>query len=211
MVSPARRIRLALPSDVAPGSRVLAQAFADDPMVTWMLHGADPQYGQYEHADGRSVAGFFLPSLDIGRGRGHSYVAESDGNLHGVAVWAPPGTSVFDEQTGVLLGAAMLEHLGPPAVERITALGNLCREHHPDDMPHFYLFLIGVEPRGQGWGAPLMTPVLQRCDLDGLGAYLESSNARNHEFYRRHGFDVVWQARPTDDGPVMTGMWRDPR
>lgn len=209
-VVPARRVRLALPTDVESGGRMLARAFNDDPMVTWMLHGTAHHQHHPNDTDGRSLAGFFRPSLEIGRGRGHTYVTEFDGHLHGVAVWAPPDATVFDERTGALLGAAMMEHLGPSPVERISTLGALCRERRPNGVPHFYLFLVGVDPRGAGWGAPLLAPVLDRCDLDGLGAYLESSNARNHAFYRRLGFDIVWQARPADDGPLMTGMWRDP-
>jgi hypothetical protein len=55
-----------------------------------------------------------------------------------------------------------------------------------------------------------MEPVLQRCDLDGLPAALESSNPRNVSFYRRLGFEVVWEAAP-DGGPPLQGMWRPAR
>jgi ribosomal protein S18 acetylase RimI-like enzyme len=209
-VSSRGRTQLVLPDDVDRGAEVLTAAFASDPMVMWMLHGAThPEPPHSAHHD-RAKAGFFRPALDIGRQRGHSYVVWERNDVRGACVWAPPGTTVFDDVSVTRLIEAMSEHLGHEALQRMSALGALCRSHHPVDPPHFYLFLIGTMPSGQGWGEPLLAPVLQRCDADGLGAYLESSTPRNQGFYRRHGFAPIWQDRP-DGGPVMTGMWRDPR
>lgn len=210
-MTPESRARLVLPDDVPAGASVLGHAFRDDPMVTWMVHGSTHLEHHGEPHPWDVVAGFFRPSLDIGRGRGHSYVVEGEDGPRGVAVWAPPGTTVFDDTSVLSLVDAMNQHLSNDALGRLSMLGELCRAHHPHDHPHFYLFLVGVSPAGEGWGAPLLAPVLQRCDADGLGAYLESSNARNHGFYQRHGFEPIWQGRPDDDGPTMTGMWRKPR
>ena len=37
----------------------------------------------------------------------------------------------------------------------------------------------------------VLAPVLERCDAEGVPAYLESSKESNVSFYRRHGFDVT--------------------
>ena len=37
----------------------------------------------------------------------------------------------------------------------------------------------------------MISPILERCDHDGLPAYLESSKEKNIPFYRRHGFEVL--------------------
>jgi hypothetical protein len=47
--------------------------------------------------------------------------------------------------------------------------------------------------------------------LMALGAYLESSSARNVPFYERLGFEVRWEERPAADGPTMRSMWRELR
>jgi hypothetical protein len=52
--------------------------------------------------------------------------------------------------------------------------------------------------------------VLERCDRDGVPAYLESSKERNVVLYERHGFRVVEQLRLPKDGPPIWRMWREP-
>jgi hypothetical protein len=53
-------------------------------------------------------------------------------------------------------------------------------------------------------------PVLERCDADGVGAYLESSKERNIDFSARHGFRVMSELR-LPRGSRVWPMWRDPR
>jgi hypothetical protein len=56
----------------------------------------------------------------------------------------------------------------------------------------------------------VLGPVLEQCDADGVGAYLESSKERNIDFYARHGFRVTGEIQLLR-GPTMWKMWRDPR
>ncbi len=193
-------IRLLLAADVDAAADTLATAFADDPMITWV--SGEPERG---HRMDAARNGFFRPALDVARRRGHTYVTPG-----GAAVWVPPDVALFTEADGPAFGAALVEHLGAEAAGRLGMLGELVRAHHPHDRPHFYLFLLGTAVQGTGLGGRLLAPVLDRCDADRVGAYLESSNPRNVPFYERHGFCVHWEARPVEDGPLMHGMWRDP-
>ena len=83
---------------------------------------------------------------------------------------------------------------------------------HPATPPHYYLAVLGTDPshQGRGLGSMLMGPVLEQCDRDRVGAYLESSKERNIDFYARHGFRVIEEVRLLR-GPIMWKMWRDPR
>ena len=60
-------------------------------------------------------------------------------------------------------------------------------------------------------GGQVIAPVLERCDVERVPAYLESSNPRNVPFYQRHGFQVVDEIVLEEGGPVLHTMWRDPR
>jgi GNAT superfamily N-acetyltransferase len=72
--------------------------------------------------------------------------------------------------------------------------------------------VLGTDPsaQGQGLGSAVLHPVLEQCDADGVGAYLESSKERNIGFYARHGFRVTAELR-MPRGPKLWAMWREPR
>lgn len=197
--------RHARADDLPALERTLAIAFADDPMVSWVSGIDGPE--QRERRIEVMAPGFFRPSLRAALLRGHSYTVDGCG---GAALWSAPDVPMFREEEGVALATGVAEHCGPDAVQRLVALGELVGSHHPRDVPHFYLFLLGASDQGRGVGAAVIRPVLDRCDLDGLPAYLESSNERNVSFYTRHGFRVLWEDRPAPDGPLFRGMWRDP-
>jgi ribosomal protein S18 acetylase RimI-like enzyme len=78
---------------------------------------------------------------------------------------------------------------------------------------HWYLEILGTEPRrqGQGLGSALLRPMLALCDRDGIGAYLESSSERSQALYERHGFQVVETFDMPGGGPPIRRMWREPR
>jgi ribosomal protein S18 acetylase RimI-like enzyme len=84
---------------------------------------------------------------------------------------------------------------------------------HPKGPPHWYLGVLGTRKKaqGRGVGSSLLAPVLDRCDDEGIPAYLESSKHSNIAFYRRHGFEVTGEIPLPFGGPSVWSMWRDPR
>ncbi len=72
--------------------------------------------------------------------------------------------------------------------------------------------MLGTDPpwQGKGLGAAVVAPVLERCDREGERAFLESSKERNTPFYERLGFEVTEEIH-VPRGPVVWGMWREPR
>jgi ribosomal protein S18 acetylase RimI-like enzyme len=200
-MTPSANVRLATQDDVDGMAECLAQAFADDPVMQWLFGEQPPRPLKY-------LRPFF--AHEGRRHLGHHTVYTADGHP-GASYWDPPGhwkTSIF----GMLpMAPTMIGGIGRRLVKALRTLGQMEKVHarHPD---HYYLAVLGTHPdhRGEGTGAALMAPVLERCDAEGLGAYLESSKETNIPYYRRYGFEVV------DDitfpgGPTLWPMWRDPQ
>lgn len=191
--------RLATRTDVATLADVLVGAFATDPIWRWLAPD-DERYTSRAPA-------LFAEELHQKLRQGHVYTTDERA---GAALWAPPG--MWKTSPRGALGALVpgLRLLGTRGIRRGIGLVSRMERAHPTE-PHWYLAVLGTHPdhQGQGVGSAVLAPVLARCDLDGVAAYLESSNPANVAFYQRHGFRVIRQITPTD-GPPLDLMWRDP-
>jgi ribosomal protein S18 acetylase RimI-like enzyme len=132
--------------------------------------------------------------------------------LSSAALWAPPKRWKTTPRQDLAIARSILH---PRLLARAPLVGagllNMERKHPPEP-PHWYLAVLGTDPsaQGQGHGSAVLRPVLEQCDADGVGAYLESSKERNIAFYARHGFRVTAELR-MPRGPKMWAMWRDAR
>jgi GNAT superfamily N-acetyltransferase len=188
-------------ADVPALARMLARAFLDDPVASWAWRPERLRLGALER-----FQAVRLRQLLTGE------EVWTNDELTCAALWAPPGRwhSTLRE-TAELLPS----FVHPRLLMRMpmVALGwEKLERAHPRKPAHVYLALLGTEPeaQGRGLGSAVLAPVLQQCDSDGVGAYLESSKERNIDFYARHGFRVLGEIHLLR-GPTMWKMWRDPR
>ncbi|WP_128801944.1 MULTISPECIES: GNAT family N-acetyltransferase [unclassified Streptomyces] len=187
--------------------RLLDAAFQSDPVSGWVFPGAE--YRRKNHH--KLMAAFTDIVLDEGR----IDITEDDSAC---ALWVSVpagehGGADEDKEEAEDEGFARLRESIDPGNERIELIGRLTAEVHPAGRAHEYLWMIGVTPerQGEGLGTALVRHVLDRCDGEGLAAYLEASNARSRDLYRRLGFEVSGKPLDLPDGPQMWPMWRDPR
>jgi GNAT superfamily N-acetyltransferase len=190
-------VRAATRDDIDRLGRIAAAGFYDDPVMAWAF--PDPAV----RLD-RLVFMFTGLAADMVPDRGVVHLVDDAT----ASFWRDPH---FDHagNRGGDDGRPM--PYTDDELERLIVLGAAIHEHHPAE-PHWYLNVLGTVPdrQGQGLGAAVIRPVLDRCDADGARAYLESSNPRNLPFYRRHGFEDAGEIR-LEGGPSMTRMWREPR
>lgn len=191
--------REAEPADLATLERSLARAFHDDPVAGWAV--------RRERMRERALRGFFRAYLKHKQPYGF---VTCDPELRGAAIWAPPAhvDPTASEAFDIVRNNFHPTHLTrlPLMVAGVVRIGRF----HPK-REHFYLAALGVDPaaQGNGLGSRLLAPVLEICDRDRVGAYLESSDPANVSFYSRHGFRVIEETR-LPRGPVIPLMWRDP-
>jgi ribosomal protein S18 acetylase RimI-like enzyme len=189
-------VRSAASADEAGVVDVITLAFSADPLVRWAM----PEPAVYLAAMPESVRAFG------GNGFAHGTVFCLDGCL-GAAMWLPPGVEPDAERLFAVIEENVSSAIRPDLMGVFEQMG----DYHPAE-PHWYLPLIGVDPvcHGQGLGSALMRHALQRCDADGLPAYLESSNPRNIALYQRHGFEIIGEIQ-VGASPTMVPMLRRPR
>jgi len=178
---------------------VLARSFWDDPVMSWMLPEQHSRYHRMRH--------FFRAELSSTRSRGEVLTTD---DFSGAALWLPPKQWRLPVSGMVKEAPHLLLSLRARIVPSLK-LNDLMEKAHPTE-PHWYLAVIGTDPVRQGVGAgkALITDVLDRCDHDGLPAYLESSKEKNISYYERFKFEVTGEIK-VPDGPVLYSMWREPQ
>jgi predicted N-acetyltransferase YhbS len=70
---------------------------------------------------------------------------------------------------------------------------------------------VTPQAQGHGVGSRLLKARTDSLDVARRPAFLETSVSRNVTLYRRFGFEVVAEYRPSPSGPLNWAMWRDPR
>jgi GNAT superfamily N-acetyltransferase len=183
--------------------RLLDEAFQDDPVSGWVFPGAEDRRAKHP--------GLMAAFTDIVLAAGRIDVTE-DGSA--CALWlSMPADEGHDDHGAEDEGPAQVREAVDPDNERIERIGRLTAAIHPTGRAHAYLWMIGVAPgrQGEGLGTALIETVLDRCDREGLPAYLEASSARSRKLYERLGFEPAGPVLDLPDGPSMWPMWREPR
>jgi ribosomal protein S18 acetylase RimI-like enzyme len=195
--SDARRVE---PGDVGPLAEVLARAFYADPVGQWLFPESRARVPGLTRLFESELKHVTLP---------HG-VSLTDSGATGAALWLPPGHWKVPPLTLTRLLPRFMALFGRRLSLVLRGLFEV-EKQHPDRDDHFYLPFIGVDPdhQGRGIGSTLLMPVLQTCDRDRIGAYLEATNEDNLRLYERHGFSVVGEI-VLPKGPPVWPMWRSP-
>ena len=197
-------IRAATAADRAVLADSLASAFSTDPLFGWIAGGAS---GEALEPKMRGVFDAFL-KLDLAKPE-HLVFTSDDGI--GVAVWKAPNRWKMPNGDMVRALPAMLRAFGTKTPRMVGAISAIEKVHPKEE--HYYLEALGTrqDMQSKGVGSAVIGHVLERCDAEGLPAYLESSNVRNVPFYARHGFETTGEIVCGKGAPTVTAMWRDPR
>lgn len=193
-------VRKATAADGATIASTFASAFAEDPVMRWMSGQADTE----------RRLGPFWRSMVKGALRvsdAEVYVTDDGGSAavwRGIDRWRLPPSQIARDLP--VMVASLRSHI-PRALRMLVAV----EKAHPRE-PHYYLAILGTRRghQGHGGGSAVLAPMLERCDREGVPAYLESSNPRNVPFYARHGF-VERPMFESKGWPTITLMWREPR
>jgi GNAT superfamily N-acetyltransferase len=192
-------VRVAQPSEAGSLKAALGAAFFDDPVFGWLIGQSSTRQARLER--------YF--ALQLVHSFADGCVWTSDG-LQGAALCMPPGQWRLPPKTMAANGAGFTSVFRARLPRAIGLLAAIERRHLRG--AHYYFANIGVAPeaQGQGLGSRLMRPTLDRCDEEGLPAYLEASSERNAALYERLGFRCTEVLRFAGSPPLRL-MTRPPQ
>jgi RimJ/RimL family protein N-acetyltransferase len=191
--------RLAVVDEEDALALTFAAAFADDPVLGWLLPD--------DRVREERLRRFFTIELrHMAFARGTVWTCDG---LHGGAMCMPPGAWQLPPRVAL----AQAPEFGRAFGRRLpiaTALQGLMELRH-ERRAHWYILAVGVRPQhqGQGLGTALISPTLARCDREGLPAYLEASSERSAALSERLGFEHVRELRLGGSPPLWL-MLRPP-
>jgi GNAT superfamily N-acetyltransferase len=167
----------------------LTLAFVRDPIMRWFYPEAESYLAHFPGF----MRAFGGPSF----GAETAWMSDDQG---GASLWFPPNV----HPDGESIGKHVFSTVDERKREALEGLLEQMDAYHPKE-PHWYLAVIGVDAahQGKGLGAKLIQVALEKCDREGLIAYLESSNPANISLYERHGFEVVGEMRSGDCPPGL--------
>lgn len=175
----------------------------------------DPLFGHFARnaVNEHQMLPIFLGALiDDARRHGEIWVVHANDRVVGSASWLPPGSLPRSAVRESRIYRACVRALRKGTNRRsgIRLLNEVERKHPTE--PHWYLAVLGVDPKwqGRGFGEALIRPVLDRCDVECVPAYLETQKIENLPFYERFGF-VVTDKVMVEGAPPVWLMWREPR
>lgn len=127
----------------------------------------------------------------------------------GAACWLPPERTAVSIGQLLRVGALTTSlKMGLSALRRVDNSENYMRSMHQRCItePHWYLWVLGVDPanQGQGIGGALLRAGIERADASHLPCYLETMNPDNVPLYQNFGFVIA------DEGKIPASnvhMW----
>lgn len=190
------------PSDVPALARTLAQAFADDPGLTWAMPDAARRPRNAQRYFGALLTHVYIPKGEVYATTDHSTVA----------IWGPPGEWQASARATIRMFPTIARSLGRRVPVGLRMLNMMESRHRQVTEPHWYLAFAATRPdrQGRGLGSALVREVLGQCDAHGLPAYLEASAPRNRDLYLRLGFEVLEELNWPGGGPPFWPMLRRP-
>jgi GNAT superfamily N-acetyltransferase len=195
-LDPSPSFRTASREDLATVTSVLVDAFADDDIWGgWAFDGDVDSPGRRRDIFELLVRGALR----------HPWVWMT-GGAEAVSLWVPPGRPELSERQERAL-MSLIRSWPTTIADRIVDAFDRFVAARPQ-APHFYLTLLGTDPRqaGHGHGSRLLQDTLRRIDAEGAPAYLEAATSLV-PFYESFGFSVM-TSFPLPDGPTVNAMWR---
>ncbi len=181
-VQEARALRAGEQAEVA---RVLARAFRDNPSSRAFLPGQDAEQRV------RSLWRVFRGLAEATLRHGSVHVVDDGDSIAGASLSFAPGRFPMPVRAFAFLAYGPIA-AGPRAALRYALADAWMHRMHLEE-PHYYLFVLGVDPamQGRGVGGALLRRISSAADRASVPCYLETDTEDNVRLYRHYGYEVT--------------------
>ena len=211
------------PARHAEAAAILARAFHNDPLWSWVFPAGSRRPMQLTWAIAHAVRHVSVFET--------SYITSGG---EGVALWYPPDSlstvchrltncehdklcgdrKTYTWRDTLLHLPAAVVRLGLPALWRLwrVHIDILRRQREEITEPQWELDVIGVDPAYQkrGIARALLRHVLDQADRQLTPCHVITHNPANVTFYAHHGFSVIREETVFEGGPFVCSLRRDP-
>jgi ribosomal protein S18 acetylase RimI-like enzyme len=202
-VDPSSDCRLLTLSDVEQAAQVISQAFADDPLCSFMLPRRKTRV--------KTLYKFFKPYGEVFVKNNLGYGVGDP--LQGVAYWIFPhqeSLSISFKSIGKFIPLLLTFYpIGYVRAKAVLRQIDFLHKKYAAE-PHFYLDNLGVLPsaRGRGWSSKLIRPFLEMADAQKVIAYTDTVTRSNVALYEHFGFQCVEESTVAGTGLTVFALRR---
>jgi ribosomal protein S18 acetylase RimI-like enzyme len=134
--------------------------------------------------------------------------------IEGVSVWVHSDNLDASFWRTLISGAIWSGmRMGLEAGRRMEELNNYVNEKQRKLVPgrHWYLLLLGVDPKhqGRGYASKLLNGMFKDTEREGLPYYLEAEGDNNVSMYKHFGFQVIDEYKIPNTEVELTAMLRE--
>jgi ribosomal protein S18 acetylase RimI-like enzyme len=190
--------------DAEQASKILGKAFFNYPTFEYLFPNANIRKRNIVR-----VISFLLKCGII-----HGEVLAPSNRLQGISVWYKSDNLNFPFRSVVKAGFFNLFFsMNPFTMSKFISLGNKKKRNRNSVLQGNYYFLdmIGIDPAQQskGYAKLLIETKLKSIDQEHIACYLETSNIRNVDYYKKYGFHCIHEY--SINGCKSFCMIRDPK
>lgn len=190
-------VRLAKRSEADGIAATLAQAFVDDPVVSYVMRNVRSMDAWNK---------YFRVGVDVAFEQGEVWTTD---DVSGACLFFAPNRWHISPWMELKAALRIARAFDLTTTVNIRSIFHTLEAAQPKE-PHYYLLAVGVSPsrRNRGLGGALLRPLLDRCSRDHAPAYLENSNRKNRHFYEQRGFKLTRSMPLPNATPPVDLMWR---
>ncbi len=160
---------------------ILSECFETNKTVNWIVKQDSKRKERIRHLMDYS----FEACIETGQ----IYITE---NHTGVIVCSNSDDKLPILEEAFLTLRFVLKVTGIEGIGKALRREKYINQFHPQDEEYIYIWFIGLKKteQGRGVGSSMLQEVITRSNNEQTPIYLETSNERNFNFYKKHGFEV---------------------